>query len=127
MKRIWMALLVVAGLVLVNGVWVGLSASDFTMRPIAQPESFSGIISQVDAAKKEITVQNRQEERIFHWSRETSLIGSEAISEDLQGRRVTVFYQDGRGNTEAKLIQVQGQNQASGGLVFPFDCGRTLC
>ena len=94
--------------------------------------SFSGTISRIDSAGKEIVVQKNKAETIFHWNDQTSITGPREgnfrFGDLKKGMEVTVLYKEGDPNRVAARIDVTSTNpQASKGINFPFVCGVRVC
>ena len=123
-KRVLIIVLaLITGMAFVGGVW-GQKNSP--------PDTFSGTITKVDLANKEIIVQKNDGEAIFQWNDETVVKGPEEkslIFDDLKkGMTVTVSYSEGHQNRVASLIEVKQANlKTLKGLESPFECGRTVC
>jgi len=112
------------GLVFVGGAWAQKNSL---------PGAFSGTITKIDLAKKEIVVQNNNDaEAIFRWNGETAIKGPgerSLIFEDLkEGMIVTVLFREGSRNRVASRIDVKTANPKTlKGIEFPFECGVTVC
>ncbi len=96
------------------------------------PGAFSGIITKVDLANKEMVVRNNEEEKTFQWINETRVNGpgeGELISEDLkEGMMVNVSYREGTRNKVANRIDVKrGNPNTLKGIGLPFECGVKVC
>ncbi len=94
--------------------------------------SFSGTITRIDSAGKEIVLQKNKAETIFRWNDQTSVKGRREGNlrlEDLkEGMVVTVLYKEGDPNRVAARIDVTETNpRASKGINFPFVCGVRVC
>ena len=116
-------LALMTGVVFVGGVWGQKNSPS---------GSFSGTITKVDLANKEIVVQNNDAERIFQWNNETRVNGpgeGKLILEDLkEGMIVTVLYKEGARNRVANRIDVKTANPKTlKGIEFPFECGVNVC
>jgi hypothetical protein len=118
-------LALMTALAFVGGVWG---------QKISPPGAFSGIITKVDWAKKEIVVKNSGGEKTFQWTDETQVYKSPVEkagldSENLkEGMKVTVIYRKGDPNRVANRIDVETSKlKALKGLSFPFDCGASVC
>ena len=123
-KGVWIILLaLMMGLALAGEVWAQKNSP---------PGVFSGTISKVNLANKEIVVQNNNAEAIFQWNDETAVKGPgerSLIYEDLkEGMMVTVSYREESQNRVASRIDVKTTNlKTLKGMEFPFECGVTVC
>jgi len=120
---VFAALLLILGLVLVRGV---------EGQENSPTGAFSGTITKVDLAKKEIVVQNNDTEMTFQWNNKTRVKGpgeEELIFEDLkEGSMVTVLYKEGDGNRVANRIDIQTVKPTTlKGIELPFECGVKVC
>jgi len=96
--------------------------------------TFSGTITKVDSANKEIIVQNSSGEMTFRWTDETQVVGfpvekvglaSKALKE---GMKVTVLYTEGDQSRVVKRIDVKASNlNTLKGMSMPFECGVEVC
>jgi len=98
------------------------------------PATFSGTITRVDSANKEIVVQNRDGGMTFQWSDETQVNGPPAEKSSLdskslkEGMKVTVLYKEGDQNRVANRIDVEASKiKALKGFSLPFECGTRVC
>ena len=94
--------------------------------------SFSGTITRIDLAGKEIVVQKNKAETIFHWNDQTSVKGPREgnlrLADLKEGMGVTVLYKEGDENRVAARIDVTVRDpQASKGINYPFVCGVRVC
>ncbi len=122
-KRLITVVALVAAVVLAGTVW-GQKGP-----PLA---SFSGTITRIDLAGKEMVVEKNKSATIFRWNDQTSVKGpreGKLRFEDLKGGMVvTVLYKEGDPNRVAARINVTATNpQASKGINFPFVCGVRVC
>ena len=120
-----MALALLMGVAFAGGVW-GQKHSP--------PRTFSGTITKVDWANKEIAVQNGDGDMTFRWSDETRVNGPSAEkagldSENLkEGMKVTVLYEEGDQSRVANRIDVERSGiEALKGFSLPFECGLRVC
>jgi hypothetical protein len=120
-----MVLALLTGIASAGGVWGQKHSS---------PRTFSGTITKVDWANKEIVVQNRDGDMTFRWSDETQVNGPPAEkvgldSENLkEGMKVTVLYKEGDQRRVANRIDVERSKiKALKGFSLPFECGIRVC
>jgi len=116
-------LALMVGGVFVGGVW-GQKNSP--------PGAFSGTVTKVDLAKKEIVVQNNDAEMTFQWNKETKVNGpgeKGLVFEDLkEGMMVAVLYREGDPNRFANRIDVKTEElKTLKGIELPFECGVRVC
>jgi hypothetical protein len=123
-KRVPLTVLALGiGVIFVGGVW-GQKNSP--------PGAFSGMITIVDWAKKEMVIRNDGEEKSFEWNNETRVNGPEGeelVFEDLKaGMMVTVSYREGTQNWVANRIDIKrGNPKTLKGIKLPFECGIEVC
>ncbi len=117
-------LAIMAGLILIGGVWAQRALS---------AEVFRGIITSVDPEKRGIFVKSQDEERFFQWGPETKVNGPTEGKGDLvpaslkEGMHVTVFYKKAASDRVAERIDVGTVSQKSEGWEPPFTCGAEVC
>lgn len=121
--------ILITALVLITGVVFGVGVWSQENSP---PGSFSGTITKIDVANKEIVVQNNDAEAIFQWNNETRVNGPGETAlpfEDLKkGMKVMVFYREGDRNRVVNRIDVRKPDRKTlKGLSFPFECGVRVC
>ena len=114
-----------AGLVFVGGVWGQTNSPS---------GAFSGTVTKVDLANKEIVVQNNDREITFQWNNETQVNGLPVEKAGLdsgnlkEGKIVTVLYKEGDQKMVANRIDVKTVNlKTLKGIEYPFECGVKVC
>lgn len=120
------------------GVLIVFAGTVFSTGILAQevlsPKAFSGTIMKIDLQKKELAVQNKDEERKFIWTSETWINGLSDGQEGFvadrlyTGMLVTVEYTDLKNLRVANRINVKAKTSGTlKGWEFPFGCGLSLC
>ncbi len=126
-KRVTIAILAfLTFLVLAFGVW---GQKEYPLK------TFSGVITKVDLAKKEIVVQNNKDEKMsFQLNDETKVMGSSQENAALDSKNlkeempVTVSYREGGLHKVAAWVDVmKGNLKTLRGMQFPFDGGPRVC
>jgi ABC-type Fe3+-hydroxamate transport system substrate-binding protein len=114
-------------------VFAVIFAGGLSAQTGSSAQSFSGIITAVDAAGNTVSVRSGNSERLFVLNGNTQIEApllepGMAAPEILKpGMLVNVLYSDGEPLQVAELINIVSGFQASQGQEYPFTCGNQVC